>query len=1625
MTVFYNIAYFNLYSEPNSTFQTDWMDDQEDTRDLLLRPAKRTKSSDFDHCIICQVSDGKPVRKAQVSSIQNFLGAMEVRRDEVFDRLTPDLVTLTDRQIVWHSCCYETYTSRQNLRYVIGKNQEQATTPESTTKRVQRMSFDWSKCFFCKNKTHKKDKKLINIATFVACESIKKAAESKNDKDMLHILRSVSDLIAAEAKYHKACYSSYTSKSNLKFQVTHEKEETKYDEAFNDLISVITPKIKAGKAYDMNNILAIFKESLMSRGIDCEGYTRQKLKARLVSHFKEGLVFHQPQSTKPELVFSSSLSLLDVINAASSLPATEPAMSTQHTRATLFSDENDDAKSVYAVATMIRGEISQCKGINLQPLNVDDLNLSNSRALLPRSLYWFLRWVITGEEYKGGNEGFGETGEPCLNLADERKIIMTGQDLVHCASHARVKLPKHVSLAISVRHLTGSKQLITMLNRMGHCCSYEEAELVDTALANEIIAKSDETGVIIPSNIHPGVFVQTAADNNDINEETIDGKNTTHATTLVVYQRKQYGPIPPRQIHADHSQRRRSLDSARNTLPIQEVSLCGRRAPLTSFLGQFKMEWLQCNNQLLSSYAQDLVWMLLRLHSTAIFQESGIPLPEQSIPGWSGFHSRYFSEIPVSTVIGYCPIINGSATEYSTIFTLMKVSQEMARRLQQDDSIITFDLAIYIKAKQLQMKFPEEFKNTVIRMGGFHIALNYLSLLGKKYANSGLEDLLIESGVYAAGTTSALLLGKSYNRGIRAHKLTMEALFRLLWQAFLRWLGSQTAEVNNHHKQNLKTKIQECQRCFKENKSIQQSCDALANDMDAITSLLTVFKTEAKARSNLFSFWEEYISMVMVLLQFVKAERTGNWNLHLSSTAAMIPHFFAMDRPNYARWLPVYLADMHTLEERHPKVFQEFATGTHSISRSKQPFAQVWTDMALEQSINLDSKSKGGIVGISRREDAVDRWFLTCHERAAITHSLKEMCGLENHAERVGTHKESGAARVKRDQEDVEQLLSSFNSGLLTNPFDIPEEQDEPLRNIATGVVLPQEVADRLVDATVTGKRSMESFIETRINTNQVSFWEPLPKLKIKTFSSAAKQVQVKSTNEKIVTLTADRELFGRLLVVAKQRDVNLREVLSYELSAVPVAIAHGDGSLRKTTKSSLMSVLEKNVTALPSLPPSLVPTACVIDAMALIQVMKSATSATFGEMAEQYCLHIIRTLSQNSCTRVDLVFDQYREQSIKEGERHKRGESSSLEVRIHSDCTPIPKQWAKYISNPRNKENLADFLCRALCKRLTQNLHPQQKVFLAGGFKDGMKTASCTEGHCAIVPLLRSDHEEADTRLLLHAKHASLTHSRIVIQSPDTDVLVLCIAHFENLQCRELWFRTGAKDRLRFIPVHLLHSSLGQPLCKALPAFHALTGCDSTSALQGIGKTTAWKILLKHNQFQHQLSYFGADSTETDESLISTEAFICSLYNRGGQLTKADDVRYLLFCQKNKKSEELPPTSDSLALHIKRANFQTCIWKRALEAMQNLPSPEGHGWKVVENSLVPVLLTKEQAPKSIIELTACRCKKSACTRNCSCKLSNLSCTDACLCMVGEECQNPMNDLTCVSDDSSDSEWEQ
>ena len=69
--------------------------------------------------------------------------------------------------------------------------------------------------------------------------------------------------------------------------------------------------------------------------------------------------------------------------------------------------------------------------------------------------------------------------------------------------------------------------------------------------------------------------------------------------------------------------------------------------------------------------------------------------------------------------------------------------------------------------------------------------MNYMAVPGKKYHMSGIEDLLIESGMYGSSTTTTLLKGKSYNRGVMTHNIVVEATFRLHWRAFVQWLSKQ------------------------------------------------------------------------------------------------------------------------------------------------------------------------------------------------------------------------------------------------------------------------------------------------------------------------------------------------------------------------------------------------------------------------------------------------------------------------------------------------------------------------------------------------------------------------------------------------------------------------------------------------------------------------------------------------------------------------------------------------------------------------------------------------------------------------------------------------------------------
>ena len=108
------------------------------------------------------------------------------------------------------------------------------------------------------------------------------------------------------------------------------------------------------------------------------------------------------------------------------------------------------------------------------------------------------------------------------------------------------------------------------------------------------------------------------------------------------------------------------------------------------------------------------------------------------------------------------------------------------------------------------------------------------------------------------------------------------------------------------------------------------------------------------------------MEMVQTLLHFTRAQRVGDWELHLHAFKSMLPFFMRYDHTNYARWGTVYLTEMHQLP---PEIQEEFSKGNFVVKRTQKAFKQVDPDQSQEW-LNGTSKKGGGIVGITKTPTA-------------------------------------------------------------------------------------------------------------------------------------------------------------------------------------------------------------------------------------------------------------------------------------------------------------------------------------------------------------------------------------------------------------------------------------------------------------------------------------------------------------------------------------------------------------------------------------------------------------------------------------------------------------------------------
>ena len=217
-------------------------------------------------------------------------------------------------------------------------------------------------------------------------------------------------------------------------------------------------------------------------------------------------------------------------------------------------------------------------------------------------------------------------------------------------------------------------------------------------------------------------------------------------------------------------------------------------------------------------------------------------------------------------------------------------------------TLITLDLDLYNRAIQIQQSVRNV--NWILRPGGLHIAFAALHALGKTVDGSGIDICCIENGAYTAAALRRIFSGKAYKRGLEYHIVNSLAILMMRFDQISHSLPSEPLHA----------------KCMALKNALHQRSPDI---VDAFNNLESTYKENIKSEleevsnlGDLAQFFMLYLKQVESLLQFISACRSGDWERYLAALENNIKYFFSHDLLNYARLMPLHLAQMNALEQQ-------------------------------------------------------------------------------------------------------------------------------------------------------------------------------------------------------------------------------------------------------------------------------------------------------------------------------------------------------------------------------------------------------------------------------------------------------------------------------------------------------------------------------------------------------------------------------------------------------------------------------------------------------------------------------------------------------------------------------------
>nr|KAG5708605.1 hypothetical protein BaRGS_033026 [Batillaria attramentaria] len=193
-----------------------------------------------------------------------------------------------------------------------------------------------------------------------------------------------------------------------------------------------------------------------------------------------------------------------------------------------------------------------------------------------------------------------------------------------------------------------------------------------------------------------------------------------------------------------------------------------------------------------------------------------------------------------------------------------------------------------------------------------------------------------------------------------------------------------------------------------------------------------------------------------------------------------------------------------------------------------------------------------------------------------------------------------------------------------------------------------------------------------------------------------------------------------------------------------------------------------------------------VLDGAAIVQMLSPKFAKNFQQYVDLIFLPYIQRQFETT-SRVDIVWDVYKADSLKASARERRGCGFK---RMVVPSAQLPGNWKGFLRDNDNKTQLFEFLAKSLAEK---------------SYDEGKKLVTTIGDKVLCCPTEAKDdlrpcsHEEADTRVILHAADCARSGlHKVLIRTTDTDVLVMAIAHFHKMAATELWIAFGCGKNFR-----------------------------------------------------------------------------------------------------------------------------------------------------------------------------------------------------------------------------------